>query len=87
MQTDVSHVNFSLIWHSNNVLRPRIIQKLIWDIISIETKSNVTSDVTNSTSKNTNEHSVACILENERNMVLMCCVPSHPKTSLTGSYR
>lgn len=61
----VSHINFSLIWHSNNVLRHRIIQKLIWDIISIETKSNVIYDVTSSTSKNTNELPVACILENE----------------------
>lgn len=58
----VSHVNFSLIWHSNNVLKHRIIQKLIWDMISIETKSNVIYDVTNSTSKKTNEISVACIL-------------------------
>lgn len=58
----VSRVNFSLIWHSNNVLKHRIIQKLIWDMISIETKSNVIYDVTNSTSKKTNEISVACIL-------------------------
>lgn len=83
----VSHVNFSLIWHSNNVLKHRIIQKLIWDMTAIETKSNVIYDVTNSTSKKTNEISVACILENERNMVLMYCIPSHPKTSLTRCYR
>lgn len=37
----VSHFSFSLIWHSNNVLKHRIIQKHIWDIISTETKSNV----------------------------------------------
>lgn len=58
----VSRVNFSLIWHSNNVLKHRIIQKLIWGMISIETKSNVIYDVTNSTSKKTNEISVACVL-------------------------
>ena len=37
----VSHFSFSLIWHSNDVLKHRTIQKLIWDILSTETKSNV----------------------------------------------
>lgn len=83
----VSHFNFSLIWQSNNVLKHRIIQKLIWDITSIEIKSNVIYNVTNSTNKNINEISVACILENKRNIVLMFCIPSHPKTSLTRCHR
>lgn len=37
----VSQFNFSFIQHSNNILKHRIIQKLIWDTISTEIKSNV----------------------------------------------
>lgn len=37
----VNHFSFSLMWHSNNILKHRIVQKQIWDIIPSETKSNV----------------------------------------------
>ena len=32
-------------------------------------------------------YSVVCMLEKKRNVAFMCCIPSHPKTSLTRCYR